>query len=154
MMNKNIANLIVLLGASNVFGEYITPPDCIKNYNTYLDKIENESLIENITTYKSISGKQCGNYCNNNSMCTSFNYYPNLVNSNMESKCTLIKSEFNTSYLLEKFDAAFYLKGNNDCSVIQRTELIIIIASCIIFAFCICACFSVNNRKRIEYNSL
>jgi len=154
MMIKNITNLIVLLCVSTVFGEYITPPHCIQNYNTYLDKIENESLIENITIYNSVSGKQCSNYCNNNSMCTSFNYYPNIINSKMESKCTLIKSVFNTSYLVEKIDAAFYIKGNNDCSVNYRAEIVIIIATSIIFAMCLCVCFTRCNGRTSRYARL
>ena len=146
--------LVLAMCVSNIFAEYIMPPGCIKNYNTYLDKIENESLIENITVYQSISGRDCSNYCNNNSLCTSFNYYPNVVNSNMQSRCTLIKSAFNNSLLIDKFDAAFYVKGNNDCSSEERNNIILIVVGSILLVILLVSCCACSKRNRDRYSRI
>jgi len=93
----------------------LSPPSCINNYTTFMDKVMNETNVSVIETFNNTDSDKCSHLCNINSNCTSFNYYPKFLNKWI-SKCSLISSEYNSSYLIKSFDNGFYLKSNNDCS--------------------------------------
>ena len=145
-MNKII--LLLLCGISNSVANFIAPPSCIVNYTSHMDRIINENQVNTINTYSSIDANECGDRCLNNTNCSSFNYYPNIVNRNLISRCTLISSGFNSTYLDTKLDSACYVKGHNKCNSIHRESYVYVIMIFILISLCICGCVCCFSRKR------
>ena len=153
-MNKLI--LLLFCGISSAVANFISPPNCIVNYTAHMDQIINENQVNNINTYSSIDAKECGKHCLNNTNCSSFNYYPNIVDKNLISRCTLISSKFNSSYLDTKLDSACYVKGHNKCNSTHRESYVYIIMLLILISLCICGCVCCIGKKhnRTSYDSI
>ena len=153
----NLKILGVLFSCNYVLGATIQnpiAPDCINNYTTFYNKYINQSLVdigENITD---ISGNECAILCNNQTDYTSFNYFPkNIFSSQSKSLCQLINSTFNETYLINRENVGYYLKSNNDCSI-ENAKNILIITLISIFIFTLLSCClyhcCCNKRKRRE----
>ena len=147
--------LLYTLLINNVMSDVFSPPSCLNNYTTFMDQTMNYSNSSLIKNYTSITGSDCANNCNKNLNCTSFNYHPTISNKNLQSRCELLNSHFNSSLLNNRFDSAYYLKSYNDCSS-QHKMLIalyvtIVLIVVLILGCCFCGWF---RRRRPDYNSL
>lgn len=160
-MNLHILSLLFL--CNYVSGANIQnpiAPDCINDYTTFYNKYINQSLVNITENVTDISGNDCGILCRNQTNCTSFNYFPeNIFSSQSKSLCQLINSTFDSIYLIHRDNVGYYLKSNNDCSVDNAKNFLIIcliaIMIFILLSCCLYHCFCKKRRQRREgYNYL
>jgi hypothetical protein len=158
MFNILIFTLLGLVGTAESVDFYPTVPECVVNYTTFFNSYADKNQVAIISNYSDISGQACGIQCNNNSQCTSFNFFPSDIFSlKSPSKCELISTKFNSSFLIEKNYVGYFLKSNNDCSSqnVHNWEIIIVLAALGLVMLCFsCYCCYRQNKKRNSYNEI
>ena len=147
MFKPLISILLINLATANPIA-----PDCITNYTTFYNQYCNETISNIYKTLDDISGTDCGKECTKLTNCTSFNYFPNFLNSN--SKCELITSSFNSNNLLNDRNVGFYLKSQNDCSVSKEKNLVILIILSILVLVALSGIVCCCCRKNRSYNRI
>jgi hypothetical protein len=157
MFNILIFCLLGLISITESLDNNLTVPKCVVNYTTFFNRYADNKQVTLISNYSGISGQACGTKCNNVTNCTSFNFFPSDIFSlNSLSKCELISTKFNSSFLIEKNNVGYFLKSSNDCSSqnVYNWEIIILLSSLglVILCFgCYCCC---KNKKRSGYNQV
>ncbi len=142
--------------AVNANNFYPTVPDCVINYTSFIGKYADEKIVNVISNYSDISGNHCGNKCNSNENCTSFNYYPSgFLFWKDSSKCHLISNQFNHSFLENNNELGYYLKGNNDCSESEKNKIFIfaLLGALLLISICLC-CYCCHQNKRYNYQRI